>query len=156
MILLQQKEAKEEVDVKPTQQQLTAAATSKKYELHPRKNKHKKRAPRGMHLPQQDVLVLSTAPDNQGELLLKNLQSELVGFKQRAQHNKQLLTKNNADSPAGIDTSRSSHVLSNTLPQHLHSIHSPLTFKVFMFSAGTQTEDRLVDGRDTTSRAVHL
>ena len=42
------------------------------------------------------------------------------------------------------------------LHKHLHSIHSPLTFKVFMFSASTQTQDWLVDGRDATSRAVHL
>ena len=100
--------------MKPTPQQLftsaAAAAASKKFELHPRKSKHRKRAPRGMHLQQPDVLVLATAPENQGELLLKNLEAELVTFKQRVQQNKQLLSMRNRDSQGGIDTTRPPHV----------------------------------------------
>ena len=92
------------------------APACKKLELRPRKNKHKRRPPRGMYMTQADLLALATGPPTQGEVLLKQLQCELVALRQQVQNNKQVISGLRSKAVGGVDSFRPPEVSVATCP----------------------------------------
>lgn len=71
-----------------------------------RNNSKPRKPPRGMHLDKNDLTLLASGPNGQGEAILKALDSEVVSLKRQVQNNKQIISQLKHRIGNGIDEFR--------------------------------------------------
>lgn len=120
---------------KKTGMMRTEAQIYKQREQSAAKQRSKKKPPRGMYLPIEDLRELAMAPPNKGEALIRAIDAEVIEMKRRVQNNKQIISQVKHRLGDGIDHMRPPEVI------HRSKITDPLVFfesltLIYIFIAG--------------------